>query len=286
MRWLCIALLVSACDGPAGGGSMQGDGGDGSADGPQQQPGGLCTEPVTPGEMVMVPAGPFQMGCNPAIQTDCDADESPYHTVTLSAFEIDRTEVTQHDYKACMDAGACEIIGPANQDNWPATLPVVDATWNGATQYCAWVGKRLPTEAEWEKAARGTDGRKFPWGNSDWQGDCVFDDVRQCMSCRVAGQAVGQARRGASPYGALDMFGGLYEWVADYYQPDYYATSPAQDPSGPASGACTGVGTTGCRVLRGFASDNLNTAIVGSVSGRDAFAPMWSTPLLGFRCAR
>jgi formylglycine-generating enzyme required for sulfatase activity len=182
---------------------------------------------AVPAGMVLVPAGDFMMGCNAAVDTECGADEDPYHRVTLSAFFIDEKETTQAEYQACVATGACIAPGwawdPANR----AAYPVQGIPWQLASTYCLWAGKRLPTEAEWEKAARGADGRKYPWGNLP--PDCNLASFSDCPTL----QPVGSHPSGGSPYGAHDMAGSIGEWVADWYGADYYTSSPATDPQGP-----------------------------------------------------
>ncbi len=182
-----------------------------------------------PSAMVDVPDGPFTMGCNPAVDGECKPDESPGRVVTLKAFRIDVTEVTQAQYYACVASGAC--LAPTC--DWDpcgarATHPVVCVNRADAIAYCKNQQKRLPTEAEWEKAARGATGAKFPWGNDPI--DCVHANIAGCVG---GTEPVGSHPKGASPYGALDMAGNVVEWVSDVYNPTYYRTSPAADPPGP-----------------------------------------------------
>jgi formylglycine-generating enzyme required for sulfatase activity len=180
-------------------------------------------------DTVLVPAGGFQMGCHAAVDPSCNADELPYHTVTLSAFRIDRTEVTQRQYAAC---GACTEPVANYQPAQTPERPVTNVSWFQADAYCRSLpGGALPTEAQWEKAARGTDDRIYPWG----------DDVPTCEltnfgDCGGAVQAVGTYPAGASPYGALDMAGNVAEWVDDWYDAAGYSTSTTDDPTGPATG--------------------------------------------------
>ena len=187
---------------------------------------------LAPSGMVHVAAGVFGMGCNESVDNTCNADEKPFHMVTLRAFDIDRLLVTQSDIAACISAGACAApikdFDPSNK----ALLPANDVSFADAVAYCAWRNKRLPSEAEWEKAARGVDGRKFPWGNSP-EPDC---DHANFNSCGMALLPVGGRPLGASPYGVLDMAGQVWEWTADYYDSAYYAVSPSADPTGPATG--------------------------------------------------
>ena len=202
-----------------------------------------------------MPAGEFIMGAN---ENDplADEDEKPQHKVHLDAFWIDRTEVTNVSFLKCLDAGACRpdvyettassfIPYAVHPDyrNFPAFVYASEA----AEEYCQWAGRRLPSEAEWEKAARGTDGRLYPWGNSL---DCAHANYFGCdktintdptaprcgysKTCRTAN--VEDYPNGASPYGVLNMAGNVWEWVNDWYQADYYSTSPTNNPQGPAFG--------------------------------------------------
>jgi formylglycine-generating enzyme required for sulfatase activity len=193
--------------------------------------------------MVYVPAGSFWMGSDED-DSDANDDEKTRHEVYLDAFYIDRYEVTNTQYSQCVEAGACEVPGnchygqPTYGDPIKADHPVVCLDWNRAQAYCQWAGARLPTEAEWEKAARGTEGHEYPWGGS--KPDCSKAQYDDCDGQTVL---VGSKSGGASPYGALDMAGNVWEWVADWYSDDYYANSSASNPQGPATGRH--------RVLRG-----------------------------------
>jgi formylglycine-generating enzyme required for sulfatase activity len=228
--------------------------------------GGGAYEPV----MVDVPAGAFAMGCNASVDTRCEADELPTHDVTIAAFAIDRDEVSQAVFAGCVDDGACT---PPNGDYDPdarGAFPVTFVTWDQAAAFCAWAGQRLPTEAEWERAARGDDGRIYPWGNA--APDCALANL---FACGDATQPVGGHPAGASPFGALDMAGNVMEWVADFYAADYYTTSPAVDPTGPATG--------NERVKRG--GSYMGDADTVRVTNRVIGFPV-GVPNLGFRCAR
>jgi len=227
--------------------------------------------------LVYVPAGDFLMG-----STDSDpqaqSDEKPQHRVSLDAYWIDRTEVTNAMYALCVSAGACQPPGNTSSytrinyygNSQYADYPVIYVDWKNAQAYCGWVGRRLPTEAEWEKAARGTDGRIYPWGNGSPSSSLLnynFDFGNTTV--------VGNYPSGASPYGALDMAGNVWEWVADWYDSSYYANSPSSNPTGPALGQY--------RVLRG-GSWNYEKEYVRS-AGRNWDGPAVSGGFIGFRCA-
>ncbi len=233
-------------------------------------------------EMVYVPAGEFLMG---SPDGEGDYDEHPQHTVYLDAFWIDKTEVTNAMYQKCVDAGTCR----PNKYNYSVfnnpDQPVVGVSWYDAKAYCEWAGKRLPMEAEWEKAARGTDGRIYPWGNewdvhttkrlnfADKNTDFAWSDEEADDGYQNTA-LVGSYPAGASPYGALDMAGNVWEWVANWYDSDYYVRSPKRNPTGPDSGDA--------RVLRGgswgFDQINVRTA------HRSRNLPDGRSPSVGFRC--
>jgi formylglycine-generating enzyme required for sulfatase activity len=225
--------------------------------------------PSAPPGMVYVPAGEFIMGSD-----EGDSDERPVHTVYLDAFHIDRTEVANAQYQACVEAGACDA--PSNTTYYDnsnyAQHPVVHVSWNDADAYCRWAGKRLPTEAEWEKAARGTDGRRYPWGNSE--PDCNKANYNDCVGLTTE---VGSYPAGASLYGVLDMAGNVWEWVADWYDPGYYSQSPTRNPPGPDSGEL--------RVLRGGSWYRSTPSGIRCALRYGADLVGWSS-VIGFRCAR
>jgi formylglycine-generating enzyme required for sulfatase activity len=238
--------------------------------------------PPPPRESLVIPAGLFQMGCAETVET-CTLDELPLHPITLTAYAIDRTEVTNQQYANCVAASGCTPPHWTASDTRPSyygnpafsAYPVIAVDWHQAAAFCRWAGGRLPTEAEWEKAARGeNDTRPFPWGApapacarlnfaNGWT-DCVGDT-----------SLAGNYPDGASPYGVLDLAGNVWEWVADWYNEDYYSQSPALDPQGPSGGDY--------RVLRGgsFTSD----AEYVRLAGRLAEDPATWYPNAGFRCA-
>lgn len=217
--------------------------------------------------MVYVPAGEFLMGSPAGVG---DSDEHPQHNVYLDAFWIDLTEITEPMYRKCVIAGTCSE--PSFPFNGQGIQPITNINWKQAATYCQWAGRLLPTEAQWEKAARGTDGRAYPWGDEspnpeliNYQGEYYSRNP----------QAVGSYPKGASPYGALDMAGNVQEWVSDGYDPNYYSVSPTNNPTGPVN--------LEFRVLRGgSASDgffHLRSA------NRDGINPNYSYLSIGFRCA-
>jgi len=232
------------------------------------------TTDANPGGTVLVPAGSYSRGCNAATDT-CTSDELPVATITLSAFFIDETEVNQESYQQCVAAGSC--IAPSTTTYKPTTTgghPVAGVTWQQAVDYCTWKGMRLPTEAEWEKAARGTDGRTYPWGNTALT--CQLAFYGACPGGTTGAVDVGTHPTGASIYGVQDMAGNVSEWVSDWYSSGYYQIAPATDPQGPASGTN--------KVIRG-GSWNAAESFLRSAD-RYAVPPTLVDSRQGFRCAK
>ncbi len=234
-------------------------------------PAGPFSRPPT---QVLVPAGPFWRGHPDGPPHPFgNPDTHPMRLIEMSAFRIDRAEVTVGDYRRCVDAGKCSAAlcrGQPEAHVGP-DLPVTCVSWRQAAAYCAWAGGRLPTEAEWEKAARGLDGRKYPWGGAAPTCELALHNV-----CGIDAPApVGARPAGASPFGILDMGGNVAEWTADWYAEGYYRESPAADPRGPDSGSF--------RVVRG------GSFMAGSrymMTGFRKFeSPETSRRDLGFRCA-
>jgi serine/threonine-protein kinase len=219
--------------------------------------------------LIFIPAGEFTMGSN------YEEREQPVHRVNLSAYWMDQYEVTNKLYAKCVNAGVCSL--PSVKDHYDdpayANHPVVFVDWKAAQTYCEWAGRRLPTEAEWEKAARGTDERTYPWGVGLGCPRANYD----ADYCKMDGTTlVGSYPKGASPYGLLDMAGNVWEWVSDWYSDSYTSFFDASfNPMGPQSGEH--------RVLRGgsWISDRnyLRT------TDRWRNLPEFKSDFIGFRCA-
>ncbi|MBK7860665.1 MAG: SUMF1/EgtB/PvdO family nonheme iron enzyme [Archangiaceae bacterium] len=277
MRALALAVLavgLLACGNSGGGGTGGGTGGAGGAGGGAGAGGasgggaGGSGGATADAGMVHVPAGAFQMG-----SASGDADEAPAHMVTLSAFDIDTTEVTQGAYAECVTASACTAPSSAYEPTTRAAWPVVSVSWAQAQAYCAFRAKRLPTEAEWEKAARGTDGRSYPWGNG--AATCALANTQGCSD--AGAEPVGMHPGGASPYGALDLAGNVWEWTADWYSATWYASAPSIDPQGPDAGTY--------RAYRGGSAGN-DATLARSSNRASTYSPAVGGSGLGFRCVR
>jgi formylglycine-generating enzyme required for sulfatase activity len=235
--------------------------------------------------MVYVPGGTFQMGSESG-----ETPEQPVHDVTLGAFWIDRTEVTNAQFAAFLNDEGNQTEGGATwldteDENCLmeqsggefqpkgdyADHPVILVSWYGAAAYCEWAGARLPTEAEWEYAARGPEGHLYPWGDDD-----PTCDLAQYSDCSGRTVPVGGLPDGASWCGALDMAGNVWEWVADRYSDTYYKRSPASNPKGPTFGAK--------RVVRGGGWFYYPSSVRSASRYRGD--PGDSGDYVGFRCAR
>ena len=230
--------------------------------------------------MVFIPAGDFMMGCNEAVDNQCQDDEKPYHKVYLDAYYVNKYEVTVAEYEKCVNSGKCEAPSTGGSCNWGnsdrGNHPVNCGDWSQASAYCGWAGKRLPTEAEWEKAARGTDGRVYPYGNQ-------FDCGKSCNSVSPCSHnstcPVGSYAQDKSPYGVMDMAGNVWEWVQDWYEGTYYKNSATQNPQGPSSGSAH-------RALRCGSWQSLGTPGDWRASGRNWDNPTGRDVNIGFRCVR
>lgn len=220
-------------------------------------------------DMVAIPEATFVMGCNRTAEgvvcDDPQTSDEAVHRVRMSSFMIDRLELSRDKYEACVTAGGCTSTGAKQTGSLPVAV-----TWEQAAAYCKWVGKRLPTEAEWEIAARGTDGRTFPWGNG--APTCKLAHYASCGGGYVSVEAL---PAGKSPYGALNMAGNISEWVDDLYDAAYYARSPASNPRGPA----TGDG----RVVRG--GNGISPPLELRTANR-AYKARGNHALFGIRCAK
>ncbi|HKC94894.1 MAG TPA: SUMF1/EgtB/PvdO family nonheme iron enzyme [Nitrospira sp.] len=225
---------------------------------------------TVPQGMVLIPAGEFLMGADDGLP-----DTRPMHRIYVSTYWVDQHEVTNRQYRQCMESGGC---GPpkdhsAYEDSALADHPVTNVTWTQARNYCGWRGKRLPTEAEWEKAARGIDGRLYPWGNND---DMVKARSRPIEHIKNGTVPVGSIDFARSPYGVADLVMNVSEWVNDWYAEDFYRSSPNRDPQGPARGSF--------KVLRGGEPSERPLELRASYRGWDDMT-YWG-PSVGFRCAQ
>jgi len=232
---------------------------------------GSTTKGVDGMTLLFVPEGEFTMGSETG-----ENDEKPIHRVNLASYWIDQTEVTNDMYSKCVAAKRCAPPGKKSSSTHSSyygsleydNFPVIFVDWNMANAYCTWAGRRLPTEAEWEKAARGTDERTYPWGNSEPNSKLLNLYVGDTTPS-------GNYPDGASPYGALDMAGNVWEWVNDWYSDTYYEGSPSLNPMGPDLG--------NSRVLRG-GSWYYGDSIVRSTY-RNGLDPSYQSYYYGFRCA-
>jgi formylglycine-generating enzyme len=230
-------------------------------------------------DMILIPAGPFIMGTD-----GIKEEQRPKHKVYIDAFYIDRYEATNAQYyefldyiKKTKDHSKCHKDEPINKDHTPLNweldyynhpeYPVVRVDWYDAYAYAAWAGKRLPTEAEWEKAARGTDERKWPWGNEFEFKKCNIGDP----------EPIGSHEDGKSPYGCYDMAGSVAEWCADWGDMRYYNKSPNRNPTGPEKGDK--------KIIRG-GSRFANVGVLLRCTARKTMSPKLGNMSVGFRCVK
>lgn len=256
-------------------------------------------------DMILIPAGEFEMGQNPDTGLEeCQKlfepwpnregkkckrngfeDEEPVHLVYLDDYYIDKFEVTTADYQLCVEVGACDP--PKSSSTYShedyyrnpkfADYPVVYISWFDAKSFCEWRGSRLPTEAEWEKSARGTDGRIYPWGNSfDGSIGNFCDRDYEFIDGFKDNSPVGYYPEGTSPYGVMDLAGNAWEWVADWYGFNYFSSSPGENPQGPPDGSQR-VLKGGTRRCEGFYDVR--------AADRIGWFPEFKYDYIGFRCA-
>lgn len=235
-------------------------------------------------ELIKIPAGDFVMGCNPGKDTLCDlAPDEAMHIVYLDEYAIDKYEVTFRRYEKCVDAGVCTppAVGGALNYGWPDTelFPVNGVTWEQADKFCKFEKRRLPTEAEWEKAARGTDSNTFPWGEAAPSCELAVIDAPNAgeLGCKTGNTFnVGSKPKGASPYGAHDMAGNLWEWTNDWHDANYYKSSPSDNPQGPPSGLYKTARGGDFFTRRGYEA---------RTTSRFPYEPSDFSIAVGFRCA-
>lgn len=252
----------------------------------------LVNQRVSPADgmpQVYIPAGTFHMG---GMDVRRAPNEMPDHDVTLAAFWMDQLEVTNAMYALCVNAGGCTPPQDFKSKRRPSYFnnpefndyPVIYVTWGQAKTYCEWTGRRLPTEAEWERAGRGDDFRTFPWGEAKADGLLANFNMLVGDTSRV-----GTYPAGASPFGVLDLAGNVAEWVNDFYTSSY-ANAETLNPIGPATSS------SWHRVVRGGslgdAEINIRvskrSSVLGSILGLTSDAtdqPGDFSPRIGFRCA-
>ncbi|MCJ7676738.1 MAG: formylglycine-generating enzyme family protein [Anaerolineales bacterium] len=253
--------------------------------------------PIDGMTLIGIPEGEFWMG-SATDDVYAEPDEMPLRRVFLDGYWIDQTEVTNAMFAECVRAGACtsppSAFGPFSPHPYYgaddfAVYPVVNVTWHQAQAYCTWAGRRLPTEAEWEKAARGTDARRFPW---EWIGvadpeklnfcdqDCAFPwHVPDVKDGYAETAPVGSYPKGASPYQVLDMAGNVWEWAADWYGALTYREPPLRNPVGPEGGTW--------RVVRGGSwldGVHVRTLVYARSANRHYQSPDTARSDIGFRC--
>lgn len=233
--------------------------------------------------MVEIPSGSFPMGVPPG-DRDGGRDEYPRHEVLLDTFWIDQFEVTNGRYIEFVKSAGHRV--PQNPTNptrnlWQgdsiteslAERPVINVDWFDADAYCKWAGKRLPTEAEWEKAAKGTSDRRFPWGNVEPTAKHLNYNQRWIGEKTL--MPVGSYEAGKSPYGVYDVVGNVWEWVNDWYDARYYEKSPSKNPTGPQEGTK--------KVIRGAGWQNETPTV--RIFTRVDSDPTMRNESTGFRCA-
>jgi formylglycine-generating enzyme len=257
--------------------------------------GDVCVNPKDGAEMMWVPAGEFIMGSTEeqtaaalkrrggsAITKFFLDSEKPQRKVYLDGYWMYRYEVTVAQYRKFCDATKREMPEAPSQI-WKDDHPMSWVNYQDAADYAKWAGVSLPTEAQWEKAARGADGRIFPWGNL-W-------DAAKCASSGESTQPVGSYAAGASPYGNMDMAGNVWEWCADWYYPDYYRNAPAKNPTGPSAPVKHSVPgiigeVSGARVLHGGSFGSVDSDYFRCAYRCNNYDPIYRNFLFGFRCAK
>ena len=234
-----------------------------------------------PEGMALVPAGSFLMGSDPQKDRAAGPQELPQRQVYLDAFKIDRFEVSNVEYLRFVLGTGADWLKFWRENPFPekaALHPVINVSWYEASAFCRWAGKRLPTEAEWEKAARGVDGRIFPWGNepAGWiKSNIAHPGSKRGFKYPPLAN-INRYDKGASPYGVYQMAGNVSEWVSDWFDPEYYRHTQDKNPQGPKTGEL--------KVFRG-GSWNEDPEVARS-AGRNAGPPDRMSYLTGFRCAK
>jgi len=233
--------------------------------------GTIAQNSIDGAEMVFIPEGEFIMGSDKSKDSLAYGNELPQREVYLDGYWIYKYEVTVAQYfKFCNETG--HKMPPEQPDwGWQDNHPIVFVSWHDAVAYGEWAGVEIPTEAQWEKAARGTDGRIYPWGNG-W-------DASKCNNNRITGKKttpVGSYPAGGSPYGLMDMVGNVEEWCADWFNKDYYASATNRNPQGPSSGKS--------RVLRGGSwNSDAQKTLRAAFRGKHYYHCKF--PYRGFRCS-
>lgn len=243
-------------------------------DSPSSAPDSSLPEQPLEEELVVIPAGPFIRGTSQG-----GFDEQPERTIYLDEFSIDRYEVTNAQYAAFVKATGHRKSGPPSRYAKNTgrmrgpNQPAVYVSWEDAKAYCGWRGRRLPTEAEWEKAMRGTDGRLWPWGNVEMPGGANWARIDDGFEVAAP---VGRVRSDASPYGVMDGAGNVMEWVDDWYLEGAYAAASDRNPEGPEYGTY--------KVLRGAAYTSSGSDL--RITARSKMMSDFRDETIGFRCAQ